>query len=223
MTIHSSSTEADHARTGGRRRARKGEGELLRDEIIDAAEELLVEKGSKDAVTIRAVARAVGVSAPSIYLHFADKDELFYETCRRVFDGLNTRLLVAFADSEGGSVVDRMLRAGKAYIEFGLEHPGQYLVIFGTVPPDQMHPDELMTDPGVQSFELLVGAIEAGVDNGELRADLDVAATAVAVWGAVHGTTQLLITKRGIERINIPADDQVIEASLRIILEGLRA
>ena len=182
----------------------------------------MVEKGSKDAVTIRAVAHAVGVSAPSIYLHFADKDELFYETCRRVFDGLNARLLGAFADAES-NIVDRMLRAGKAYIEFGLEHPGQYLVIFGAVPPDQMHPDELMTDPGVQSFELLVGAIEAGVDNGELRADLDVAATAIAVWGAVHGTTQLLITKRGIERINIPADDQVIEASLRIILEGLRA
>ena len=222
MSIHEPSTDTPDARSRGRRRARKGEGELLRDEILDAAEQLLVEKGSVDAVTIRAVARTVGVSAPSIYLHFADKDELFYETCRRVFDELNGRLMVAFADTDS-TVVERMLRAGRAYIQFGLDHPGQYLVIFGSVPPEMAHPDQLMTDPGVQSFEMLVAAIEAGVANGELRGDIDVASTAVAVWGAVHGTAQLLITKRGMERINIPADDKVIEAALRIILEGLRA
>jgi AcrR family transcriptional regulator len=61
-----------------RRRARKGEGELLREEILDAAEALLIEKGHPDAVSIRAVAARVGVSPPAIYLHFADKDELFY-------------------------------------------------------------------------------------------------------------------------------------------------
>ncbi len=62
-----------------------GEGELLRDEILDAAEALLVRHGSMDAVPLRSVATAVGVSAPSIYLHFADKDDLFFAVCDRRF------------------------------------------------------------------------------------------------------------------------------------------
>ena len=215
-------TTDDARTTAGRRRARKGEGELLRDEILDAAEQLLVEKGSTDAVTIRAVARAVGVSAPAIYLHFEDKDELFYETCRRVFDVLNSRLIVAFGDAEA-TVAERMVRAGRAYIQFGLEHAGQYLVVFGSANAHvQADPDALMTDPGVQSFEMVTSAIEAGIELGEFRSDLDVAATAIAVWGGVHGVTQLLITKRGMERIEIPPDDQVIDATLTTLLDGLR-
>ena len=59
-----------------RTRARRGEGERLREEILDAAERLLIETGNRDAVSIRAVAEAVGVTPPSIYLHFADKTEL---------------------------------------------------------------------------------------------------------------------------------------------------
>ena len=59
-------------------RARKGEGELLRDEIIAATEALLVRTGDASAVSVRAIADAVGVTPPSIYLHFADKSELLY-------------------------------------------------------------------------------------------------------------------------------------------------
>jgi AcrR family transcriptional regulator len=207
----------------GRRRARKGDGELLRDEILDAAEALLVEQGTKEAVTIRAVADKVGVSAPSIYLHFADKDELFYETCRRVFEILNQRMIIALAESEG-TVIDRMTRAGRAYIEFGMDHPGQYVTLFGAASQDAIPEDQIDSDPGVQAFQLLVSLIEAGIESGELDPSLDVAATAVAVWSAVHGTVNILITKRGMESaLNIPPDEQVIEAMLRMVLQGVRA
>ena len=55
-----------------RRRARRGEGERLREEILVAARELLAETNDADAVSVRAVAERVGVSTPSIYLHYAD-------------------------------------------------------------------------------------------------------------------------------------------------------
>ena len=206
----------------GRRRARKGDGELLREEILDAAEALLVEHRTKEAVTIRAVADKVGVSAPSIYLHFADKDELFYETCRRVFEVLNLRLVEALADQEG-TVVDRMLRAGHVYIAFGLEHPRQYVTLFGANSQDAIPLDQIENDPGVHAFQLLVALITAGVEAGELDRELDIQATAVAVWAAVHGTVNVLITKRGMETaLNIPPDDKVIDAMLRMVVQGLR-
>ena len=49
-----------------RSRARRGEGDLLREEILLAATRLLIETGNEDAMSIRAIADAVGVSPPSI-------------------------------------------------------------------------------------------------------------------------------------------------------------
>ena len=64
-----------------RARARRGEGPRLREEILAAATRLLAETGDEEAVSIRAVAEAVGVTPPSIYLHFADKTELIFAVC----------------------------------------------------------------------------------------------------------------------------------------------
>ena len=68
-----------------RHRARRGSGDLLRAEILTAAEELLVETGSEELVSVRAIADRVGVTTPSIYLHFADKQTLLDTVCGQVF------------------------------------------------------------------------------------------------------------------------------------------
>ncbi|HUG85827.1 MAG TPA: helix-turn-helix domain-containing protein, partial [Euzebya sp.] len=66
-------------------RAPAGGGDQLRHELLDAAEALLIEKGSVTDVSLRHVARTVGVSATSVYLHFADKDDLMLAVCQRCF------------------------------------------------------------------------------------------------------------------------------------------
>ena len=83
--------------TSTRQRARKGEGELLREEILEATERLLLETGSEELVSIRAVARATGVTAPSIYRHFEDKTHLLFEVCARHFAMLDEVLQAAMA------------------------------------------------------------------------------------------------------------------------------
>ena len=72
-----------------RARARKGEGDQLRAEILAATADLLLATGSEEAVSIRAVADAVGVTAPSIYRHFPDKNHLIFEVCLSSFNGLS--------------------------------------------------------------------------------------------------------------------------------------
>ena len=59
-----------------RRRNARGEGERLRQELIRAASQLLESLPGEESLSLRAVARQAGVSAPSVYLHFADKGEL---------------------------------------------------------------------------------------------------------------------------------------------------
>ena len=85
-----------------RRRAPRGSGEQLRDEILDATTDLLLETGHAKEVSIRSVAQRVGVTPPSIYLHFADKDALLDAVCARYFEKLDEEMQAAAAGSAVG-------------------------------------------------------------------------------------------------------------------------
>jgi len=179
----------------GRARARKGEGELLHTEILDAAERLLIETGSEEAVSIRRIADAVGVTPPSIYLHFADKDELLFAVCERQFaelDRVMQEAVVGVADP-----VDELYRRGKAYVRFGLEHPEEYRILFmrgvnhGMGAPDE---DEARIR-NASSFDHLVEAVARAVESGALPKGSDPRVVALELWSVVHGVTSLLIAK----------------------------
>ena len=81
-----------------RRRAPRGSGVRLRNEILDAATQLMLKTGEVKAVSIRAVAQRVGVTPPSIYLHFADKDALLDAVCARYFEQLDEQMQQAALD-----------------------------------------------------------------------------------------------------------------------------
>ncbi|WP_449338924.1 TetR/AcrR family transcriptional regulator [Streptomyces chartreusis] len=84
---------ADTTEGRRRRRAKRGDGGRLREELLEAAAALLDDAG-EDAVTIRAVAQAVGVSTPSVYLHFDNRLELLHTVCLGVWDELGRRMSV---------------------------------------------------------------------------------------------------------------------------------
>jgi len=208
-----------------RPRARKGEGERLRTEILDAVAELLAEKGHKDAVSIRAVAERVGVSPPAIYLHFSDKDELFYQCCRAGFEELSRRLEEAIDGA--GSALERLQRMGRAYIGYALERGVQYQVLMTSTLPESVSPESLRDDPGLRAFSLLVDTIQEGIDAGEFRDDLGAVPLAVAVWATVHGTVMLLLSKQAAEEVSspvmprLPSADMVVDAVLALVRSGV--
>src|SRR5436305_12742750 len=104
-----------------RARAPRGSGDRLRDEILDAATELLLETGHAKAVSIRSVALRVGVTPPSIYLHFADKDALLDAVCARYFERLDEVMQQVAADET--SNLDRPRAQGLAYVRFATQNP----------------------------------------------------------------------------------------------------
>ena len=110
-----------------RRRAARGRGAELRGEVLAAAMELLSETGDESAVSVRAVAQRVGVSVPSIYLHFADKQALLDAVCGEVFEALHQRMRAA---AEGAIDPFEALRAqGNAYVRFARENPEHYRLV----------------------------------------------------------------------------------------------
>jgi AcrR family transcriptional regulator len=176
-----------------RSRLRKGEGEQLRREIIDATRELVEEKGSLEGISIRDIARRVGVSPPAIYLHFENKEQLTYAFCREMFDSFGARLLPILA-TEGNALL-RLRHLGQEYIRWGLDNAALYPVLFVGEPPESIAFEEMAGDPGLLVLEGIVALVRSGMEEGVIANRASPEATAWAMWAAVHGTVLLLISK----------------------------
>jgi AcrR family transcriptional regulator len=179
----------------GRHRARRGEGDRLRGEILAAAELLLIETADESAVSIRAIADRVGVTPPSIYRHFADKEALLRAVCREVFIRLDDALEKAAAGAT--DPFDALLRKGRAYINFGLAHPENYRILFMLKQAHKAPPAEAVEAsdlPGSNAFlhlqETVHGVLELG---GPDAPNPDEYTMTCSVWTAVHGITSLRI------------------------------
>jgi AcrR family transcriptional regulator len=177
--------------SASRRRARKGDGDLLREEILASTERLLLETGSEEAVSVRAVARATGVTAPSIYRHFEDKAHLLFEVCARQFDLLDDAIEQAVAGIEDPLLA--LQARGKAYVRFGIEHPEHYRIMF--MGPAYATPTQWSDLLETGSFAHLIEGIEAAVRAGALHPDADAFTTALHVWANIHGLTSLLVAR----------------------------
>lgn len=177
--------------TGVRRRSRKGEGELLREEILAATERLLVETGSEEAVSIRAVASATGVTAPSIYRHFEDKTHLLFEVCARQFALLDDAIEAAAAGIDDPVLA---LRArGEAYVRFGIEHPEHYRIMF--MGPAYATPRQWSDLMSTGSFAHLIGGIEVALAAGAVEPAGSPFDMALHIWANIHGLTSLLVAR----------------------------
>jgi AcrR family transcriptional regulator len=180
----------------GRHRARRGEGDRLRGEILAAAEQLLIETADSSAVSIRAIAERVGVTPPSIYRHFADKEALLHSVCQAVFVRLDDALEKAAAGAS--DPFDELMRKGHAYVEFGLAHPESYRILF-TIQHDHKSAKVEAVDPadlpGSNAFLHLQDTLHRVLELGGPHAPKpDDYAMTCAVWTAVHGITSLRIS-----------------------------
>jgi AcrR family transcriptional regulator len=196
-------------------RARRGEGVRLRHELMDAAEALLIAHGHPDRVSMRAVAKRVGVTPAAIYLHFEDKEELFFDTCQRRFLELAELAIEALEGTEGDAR-SRLRALGHAYIRWGLGNPEHYAVVMGGViaPPAGV---DVTTLAGRGSFTLLLEVIRQGMADGELRDDLSAEDAAVFLWSTVHGYVLLAGDKQPfVPEVDLPAaQETVLDAALR--------
>lgn len=176
---------------GRRMRSPRGSGDRLRGEIISAATELLVEQESADAVSIRAVASRVGVTPPSIYLHFADKDQLLDAVTAEYFQQLDVVLGAA-----GDGVDDAMERAMAeclAYVRFAIATPVLYGLAFDHRSRCKQGSmvDAVLT---TAAFVRLSQTVQAMIDDGVYPPG-DVVGGVMELWSAAHGVASLMISK----------------------------
>ncbi|WP_040808104.1 TetR/AcrR family transcriptional regulator [Nocardia concava] len=110
-----------------RRPNARGRGEMLREEIVETAMRMLDDLADDEALSLRAVARTVGIAATSVYLHFPDRDSLVLAVAQRCHEEL-----VGAGDAADAAEQDpaRGLRARMlAQMDWAQRHPGLYKVL----------------------------------------------------------------------------------------------
>jgi len=203
------SSSASAASPGGRARGRnpRGQGERLRGDILEATVRLLDELGDDEALSMRAVSRAVGIAATSVYIHFADKDELVAAALERC-----TQDLIGDLDQAESSAVDPVgrLRARLHFLGTWVHaHGGLYKVIHESALNQRLHltfKEELNS----RSRE----AVQRCMDAGLAPAD-DAAAVALDLRAAVHGAVSLRVNSPGNEFP--PLEDQIDRFLVKLV------
>ncbi len=197
----------------------RGQGPSRRGEILDAAKRLFLTEGFEHA-TIRKIAAAVGVSAPTLYLYFPDKDAILKAIAESTFERLLERLEAS--QRAAGSDLDR-LRAGlSAYVGFGLAHPDEYRLTFlakmmGPSGPGRPAAVCEEVEAADRSFEILVRGIAVLMETGVFK-PADPMLTAEAVWASIHGLTALLLDQCD----HLESEPEALIARvLEILLAGL--
>ena len=175
----------------------------LRAELLDAAIELIAERGLA-GLSLRECARRAGVSHAAPYRHFADKNALLFAIAEQGFIRLAERGQAAMA---GDAPLREKLDAyGIAYVRFAFENPVHHRVMFTAEFPI----DAGLADPGARAFELLVEAA-----SGVAGTDVEPEVAALAAWSLSHGLSMLILDAR-VPAEHIQSPDQV-EALARTI------
>ncbi|MGW5017633.1 TetR/AcrR family transcriptional regulator [Streptomyces cacaoi] len=181
------------ARAGGTRGARarnpRGQGDRLRTDILRATERLLEELGSEDALSLRAVAREVGIAAPSIYRHFTDKTELVWATLAQNYERLAEAMVEADADAADDEPLERLRAQLRAYCRYAVEHPAKYRLMYDT----WQTPVEAERLPGHPAGVLVRGWEQAlrRCEDAGWRVRGTRAEAPYVLWYSVHGRVTL--------------------------------
>jgi AcrR family transcriptional regulator len=185
-----------------RKRNPRGQGARLTVDIVSGALSIIDRAGTDDAVTLRAVAREIGIAAPSIYAHFPDRAAIMLAVVARVFDEL-TEAIAKARLSTCDDPVERLVAGCEAYVAFGLRNPSRYQVLFSERRPDGNESWRDYCKPvafgpnaapvlelGAESFALLVDSLAECIAAGR-SSSTDAMTDSTAIWVALHGTVSL--------------------------------
>ena len=183
----------------------------LQEAIKKTAREQMAENGSA-SLSLRAIARELGITAPAIYNYFANRDDLVTALIVDAYNSLRDALL-ASQESEEESHAEQILASARAYRNWALAHPEEYSLIFGTPIPNYHAPMEITGPAAAGSMEVLISVLDAAQQDGAFATDEILLGTpemiqawidkldydgnpaviqfAMASWSQIHGLVSL--------------------------------
>lgn len=187
---------------------------LSRASVLESARRILVDEGL-DAVSLRRVASALGVTAPALYAYVKDKQDLLRGIVEIELDGLKER----FGAVRDPDPWDRLRSMAHTYVEFARDNPSVFRTMFLSHPDLAAEAPREGTEPLVEPvFEQASRPLQELARRHELG-EMDPQFAALTFWTAVHGAAALTVAGRELR----PGDrgraaDEVVET----VITGLR-
>lgn len=209
--------DVDAERTGRTRVPNRwGEGQQLRQEILDAAGRLLQQANSPDEVSLRGIAREAGITAGAVYSHFKDKTDLMWTLLDSTYAALAERMHAAAQQAAPADDAWARLRAMvDTYCRLATDTPHKYDLLFrigpGLPPPESLprHPMDRLLDAWREAVTPYLVATGRDPDSSELTAKL--------LWSSLHG---LLGLWRNVSHMAGPDDLDEARDALLVALFG---
>ena len=187
----------------------------LRRALLDAALALL-EKSGVEALTLREVARRVGVTSGAPYHHFADKEAIVAAVAEEGFVELSEAMLAA---RDAAAPASRLGAMGRSYVRFAVAHPAHFRVMFGKMVDVPRYP--ALHAAADRAFATLLDSIVAAQGAGLVRPG-NPTELALLAWSTVHGLSMLWIEGAvhgpGCEDVTI---DTLADAATAMLVRGL--
>ncbi len=204
----------------GTRERREREREETRTKILDAARELFATEGY-EAVTMRRIADRIEYSPTAIYFHFKDKEALIRELCDLDFQSLAQQFR---AVEKIHDPVEKLKRTGLAYVQFGLNYPNHYRLMFMT-PHPAIDPEESAIsrgNPEEDAYAFLKNIVAQAISQGRFRSEYrDVELTSQLVWSGMHGVISLEIAKCNDAWVEWRPLAKRAEAMVNVLIDGI--
>lgn len=187
----------------------------LRADLLAAAMGILRASGD-GGVTLRAVARAAGVSQTAPYRHFSDKGALLAAVAESGFAALLVRCRKRLASDKDPR--ERLHQLGIAYVQFALDEPAMFRLMFSAELAQLKHQHPGLAATSRQVYETMHGTVADILSEGSAdRADLDT--SSVAAWSLVHGLALLLLDQSIDTTTRVPGD--LIDRVTQLFASGL--
>ena len=201
----------------------------LRDAIKETAWKQIAETGAA-ALSLRAIARELKITAPAIYNYFPRRDDLVTALIVDAYNSLADSQEATEQNFTADNLSGRLTALGLAYREWAVTYPQRYQLIFGTPIPNYHAPEEATLPAAARALIPLTRAIQEIASAGNLRterlakmsaklksmlaawqkfeggSDLEVLYLAWVIWSRVHGLVMLEITSQIPSFFDVPSE-----------------
>lgn len=190
----------------------------IHERILTAARDLFVAEGF-EGVSVRRIAERAGCSPGMLYHFFSSKELLLARLVESTFENLDARL--ARYSTAGGDSLHRLQQTLIAYVEFGFEHPHEYLFLFthghGQVAKDVV---SVFETRGIACYRRIRVLCEQTMAEGLLRRGLGSPdEVAQALWASIHGLIHILYSAEGFP---FAGRKRLARQQVEILVAGIR-
>lgn len=186
---------------------------LNREVISAAARDILVSDGLH-GVSLRRVATNLGVTAPALYAHVADKRDLLQGIVEQEVD----RLIERFETVQGGDPLEHLRGMCRAYVDYGLTNPDLFRAMFLFRPELTAEPWGGKPALGERIHRAFVAAVERAQHDHVIEG-IDAELAALTVWTTAHGVVTTLLSG---PPLHIDLKNRLADTAVVAALTGLR-